>query len=332
MNKVYELIEKSLAGEELSFEDAAELYETDPLSREAYTMRWAAMKKSMELAGGLAEIHGQIGLDTGPCLKNCRFCSFAGVNLPPGTARRETPLRDVLAYAEQYAEDGTNAILLMSTEEYDFNRYLEVCLRVRETIGDSMPLLANTRDLTETDAKRLKAAGIDGIYHAVRLGEGELTSIPIARRMETIVSARKAGLGLSTCIEPIGPEHTAQEITRQADLCKSLAPITSGVGRRVAVPGTLTASRGMLSQPRNAVIAAAYRLTDHKTKLIASAHSELMAGSGCNIAWSEVGSNRRDTKERTESGIGRATAAVRRMFIESGWEVRRGPAPGWREV
>jgi biotin synthase len=330
--KIYEIIEKSLRKEELSFEETISLYKTDPYSKEAFMIRWAALKKSMELADGMAEIHAQIGLDSGPCPRNCQFCSFAACNSRnPNANRRETPLKDILEYAKIYVAQGANLILLLATEAYDFDTYLEVCVRVREAVGKKTPLLANTGDLTLERAEQLKAAGIDGIYHAARLGEGTVTEIPAETRLATIENARKARLKLSTCLEPIGPDHTAEQIAERAQLCMNWEPLTSGVGRRVAVPGTKTARLGMLSQPLNALYAAAYRLTDHKTKLIASVHSELMANSGSNLSWSEAGSNPRDTHRKTESNRGRTIKEIKRLFSETGWKVRKGPSPGWTD-
>jgi biotin synthase len=332
MVSVCEIIEKSFGGEELSSEEIVALYKTDPYSKEAFMIRWAALKQSMELAEGFAEIHAQIGLDSGPCPRNCQFCSFAACNSKnPEAKRRETPLKDILEYAKIYMEQGANLILLLSTEAYDFDRYLEVCVRVREAVGRKTPLLANTGDLTPERAEQLKAAGIDGIYHAARLGEGAVTEIPLETRFATIENARKAGLKLSTCLEPIGPDHAPEDIAERARQCMSWAPLTSGVGRRVATPGTKTARLGMLSQPLNALYAAAYRLADHETKLIASVHSELMANSGSNLSWSEMGSNPRDTRRRTENGRGRTIKEIRNLFRESGWKVRKGPSPGWTE-
>jgi biotin synthase len=328
--QIYEITEKSFGGEALSREEMTALYRVDPFSQEAFYIRWAALRQSMELADGVAEIHAQIGLDTGPCPKDCYFCAFAACNRKKTQAKQETALEDVLEYARMYTEQGANLILLLTTEAYDFGTLLEMCVNVRETVGADMPLLANTGDLTPERARQLKNAGINGIYHAVRLGEGVITGIPVETRLATMKNAWQAGLKLSTCLEPLGPEHSAEEIADSAFVCMESRALTSGVGRRVAVEGTKTAVYGMLSQPQNALYAAAYRLADHRTRLIASAHSELMANSGSNLAWSEVGSNPRDRRSKTEkNGMGRTIEAVARTFREAGWEVRKGPSPGW---
>jgi biotin synthase len=330
--KIHEIVEKSFEGEPLSHEEMIALYRVDSFSREAFFIRWAALKQSMELSGGVAEIHAQIGLDSGPCPKDCQFCSFASCNNANPRRKRATRTEDVLDYARIYEEKGANLILLLMTEAYEFDKLLEMCARTREAVSPDMPLLANTGDLTLEKARQLKAAGVNGIYHAVRLGEGVVTGIAAETRLDTMANAQQAGLKLSTCLEPIGPEHGAEEIADIAKICMDARPMTSGVGRRVAVEGTKTAVYGMLSQPQNALYAAAYRLADHHTKLIASAHSELMANSGSNLAWSEVGSNPRDRHGKTEKhGMGRTMEAVAKTFREAGWEVRKGGSPGWTD-
>jgi biotin synthase len=326
-----DIIEKGLAAKEPLLEaEALALLQVQPDSREAFYLRWAGLCKSRALSGGKAEIHAQIGLDSGPCPKVCQFCAFASVNNDPNAPKKpEASLEEVLAYAEGYAEAGANAILLLSTEAYDFDTFLEMGVRVRERIGFGTPLLANTGDLTPAKAEALRNAGFAGLYHALRLGEGEVTDIRQETRLSTMEAARMAGLPLSTCLEPIGPEHSAEAIYAIAAQMLALKPITAGVGRRVAVPGVEASRNGVLSQPQNAVYAAAYRLIDHRSRLTASAHSELMANSGANIAWSEVGSNPRDRESKTESGKGRSIEFIRNLFTEAGWELLSGPSPGW---
>ncbi|MCQ4882310.1 radical SAM protein, partial [Alistipes onderdonkii] len=76
----------------------------------------------------------------------------------------------------------------------------------REVIPADMPLLVNTDDMQLDQCRQLKAAGANGAYHAVRMREGEDTEIPVEKRFETFANLREAGLTLSTCVEPVGPE------------------------------------------------------------------------------------------------------------------------------
>ena len=176
-NTVNEIIDKALAGEKLSLSEIETVYGLDADSPEAYLVRWAGNRRARELSGGKAEIHAQFGLDAGPCVKSCQFCSFAKCNNAPGELKR-TPLRAVLDYARAFQDSGANLLLLMSSAAFPFEELPEIGLRVREVIGPEMPMLINTGDLTPEQAKELRRAGFNGAYHAARMSEGILTDIP----------------------------------------------------------------------------------------------------------------------------------------------------------
>ena len=328
-NKVYEIVEKGLNRIPLEMEEIRTIFHLDPLSREAYYVRWAGMKKSMEMADGFAEIHGQIGLDTGPCPQKCHCCSFAGENAH-NRPLAKTAVQDVLDYARIFQDDGANLLLLMTTVLYPFNELFDVCAKVREAVGPDMPILINTRDMSYEEALAFKQIGINGAYHAIRLSEGVLTDIPVEKRIETMKALTKAKLPLSVCIEPIGPEHTVEEFVEKINLHLEENPVTSGVGRRVSVCGTTMECSDMLTQHQHALYTALYRLMDNKTRLTASAHSVLLANSGANLCWAEAGCNPRDMSAKTEKGgIGKSVAEVAKVFTESGWQVKKGYSEGW---
>ena len=327
---IYEIVEKALDGNKLSHEEIVALYSVETFSPESYYIQWAGRKMSMEVAGGKAEIHAQIGLDGNPCPKNCQFCSFAICN-KVRKGKLETPLADVLEYAKIYEDQGANLILVLTTGGYKFDRLLETMYEIRNVISKEMPLLANTGDMTLEQAKALKAAGVNGIYHAVRMGEGTFTGIPVETRLETIKNARAAGLKFSTCVEPIGPEHSAEELAEKTEICLSMDALSAGAGRRVMVPGTLMEKYGMLSESRGALYVAAYRLADgYHSKLNCSGHSMLTANAGANLAWAEMGTNPRDLVKKTEDGgEGQSIKEAGKVFLNTEWEVRKGYSEGW---
>ena len=328
--RVYEIVEKAMEGNGLSRDEVCELYAVEPTSKEAALVRWAGQELSIQATGGIAEIHAQIGLNATTCPKNCLFCSFARVNdVRKGVY--EVPQADVLEYAKRYVEQGANLILMLTTASYQFEKLEDMVGAVREAIPADMPLLVNTEDLSLERAKRLKAAGAQGAYHAVRMREGMDTTIPVEERMATFANLREAGLKLSTCVEPVGPEHTPEELTEATFRCIECEPKTSGVGRRISVPNTKLYERGMLNDVEVAIMVAIYRLAvglDYQ--LNCSAGTSMAASAGANLAWAEVGTNPRDTVERTEhGGRGDNIDQLRKMFAGVGWHVRDGFSPGW---
>lgn len=328
--KIYEIVEKSLAGYALDHDEIRALYSVGTFSPESYYIQWAGRQMSLEAAQGKAEIHAQIGLDGSVCPKNCQFCSFAACN-KVRRGKLETPLADVLAYAKAYEEDGANLILLLTTGGYKFEKLLEMVHEVRQVISAGMPLLANTGDMSLEQVKMLKEAGANGVYHAVRMGEGVVTGIPVETRLKTIENIKAAGLNISTCVEPIGLEHTAEELAEKTEICLSMDAISAGAGRRVTVPGTMLEKFGMLSESRGALYVAAYRLADGRhTKINCSGHSMLTANAGANLAWAEVGTNPRDLLKKTEQGgKGQSIAEARKVFLNTEWEIREGFSPWW---
>ncbi len=328
--EIYDIIEKGLEGNGLTEAETLKLYQVDETSREAALIRWAGQELSMQAADGTAEIHAQIGLNSTICPNDCKFCSFASCNTSR-TGKFELSEEDVLDYAKLYEEDGANLILMLTTASYSFDKLVEMVTAVRGVISADMPLLVNTEDMTLERAQALKAAGAQGAYHAVRMREGIDTRIPVEERLQTFANMREAGLKLSTCVEPVGPGHSAEEITEATFRCIESDPVTSGVGKRVAVPGTQLYDLGMLTDVANANMVAIYRLaTGRDLRLNCSANTTMTAASGANLAWAEVGTNPRDTVERTEhGGRGASMAAQRKMFHAAGWDILEGPSKGW---
>lgn len=324
-----EILEKAEAAEPLTPEEIGLLYTLPANSPEAFLLRCAGLRRAMALSDGKAEIHAQIGVDAGPCVKSCQFCSFAKCNNPEGELKL-TPLSAILDYARAFQEAGANLLLLMSSAAFPFERLGEIVTRVREAVGPEMPLLVNTRDLSYEEALSLRRAGFNGAYHAARMSEGELTDIPLTTRVETLENLRRAGLPLSFCVEPVGEEHTARDFADRVELHLRYAPLTGGVGRRIPVKGTRVEHTRKFDQAEQARLIALYRLLDPKTPLVGSANATLAANSGANLCWAECGYNPRDFSGRTElDGVGRSVDYIARIYAETGWELRRGYSPGW---
>ena len=328
--EVYDIIQKGLEGKGLTREETLRLYQVPETSKEAAYLRWAGQELSWQASQGKAEIHAQIGLNSTVCSKNCKFCSFAACN-GVRKGKYELPLEDVLEYAKVYEEEGANLILMLTTASYKFEKLLEMVTAVREVISPEMPLLVNTDDMSLEQARQLKAAGANGAYHAVRMREGIDTTIPVEKRLQTIENLHAAGISLSTCVEPVGPEHSPEELTEATFRCIESKGVSAGVGKRIGVPGTELFDLGMITDVANANMVAVYRLAAGlDLRLNCSANTVMTAASGANLAWAEVGTNPRDVVERTENGgRGASIEKARNMFLAAGWEILEGPSPGW---
>jgi biotin synthase len=321
------LIKKSRLGEVLSKKELVYLLGLAPDSAETYMVMAEATRLSKELSDSKAEVHAQFAINLAPCSCDCLFCSFAKINGVFNEATELAP-EHAVAYARQFEIDGANAVFMMSTAQYPFERFREISQEVRKNLRPETTLIANVGDQNLKNAVRLKDAGFSGVYHAVRLREGEDTTLSVEKRNKSISNFKEAGLEVGTCVEPIGPEHTNEELAEMIEFTASFDPSYSGAARRIPIPGTAIAKRGVINEMRMAQIVAITRLGIPRSVMGNCTHEPCTLGaiSGANLFWAEVGANPRDIKERTEEGRGETVSSCKSIFQESNWDVWNGPS------
>ena len=325
--RVLDIVNRVDDGGRPGADDLRFLLGLDHRSAEAGTVTSAAREISRRACGNRGEIYVQIGINVSPCPRNCLFCSFAAANGVFATGA-ELTAEEVVDRAVRGEASGANAIYLMATGDYPMGRFVEVAQEVRRHLRPETPLVANVGDLSETWARRVADAGCCAVYHAVRMGEGVDTGIEVKRRLRTFAVAREAGLSLATCVEPVGPEHSVDELIEKIAIHRDAAPVFSGAMRRIPIPGTAMATRGQLSELRLAYLVAVVRLAMGKWVIGNCTHepNALGASAGANLFWAEIGPNPRDVDAHTEVGRGLDVARCRTMLEEAEYEVLIGPS------
>jgi biotin synthase len=324
--KVEESIKRVFNGHSLSRGEILDLLRISPHSVDAGFVMAAANTLTRMLSKNQAEVHVQIGLNLSPCPNNCAFCSFAASN---GVFKQKSEMEaeEVARLALRAEADGANALFLMATGDYPFGKYTQISQEVRARLKPETVLIANIGDFQYEEAKKLKDTSFIGIYHAVRMGEGRDTKIPPETRLKTMEAAKEAGLLVGTCVEPIGPEHTVEEIAEKILLGREIEPCYSGAMRRIPIPGTRLEKYGTISEYRLAFLVAVVRLAMGRDIIGNCTHEPNMLGAvaGANLFWAEAGANPRDTKEETSKGRGLGVKDCREMFEQADFPLL--PAP-----
>jgi len=324
---IEDIIKKSRNGERFLREELVQMLSYPPGSADSYLLMAEANRISKELTANQAEIHAQFALNLAPCPRNCAFCSFAERNGVFEEEMRISP-EEAVSFARQFEADGANAVFVMTTATYPFELFLEISHGIRQSLKPETTLVANIGDQSYANAKKVREAGYDGVYHALRLREGTDTSIPPKMRERSIRNFQEAGLDVGTCVEPVGPEHGNEEIAEMVLFTGSFNPSYSGAARRIPIPGTGMASLGMISELRMAQIVAVTRLGVPRTVIGNCTHEPCTLGAmaGANLFWAEMGANPRDTREKTEEGRGESVKSCRDLFWEAGWSAWDGPS------
>lgn len=320
-NRIVRVVNKALDGTSLSRDEIVSLFSVDYLSEEYFAILRAGRLFTSQLCEGEAEIHAHIGLDATPCPNDCKFCSFAA-SAKIFRGRHELTEEEVLANARDFKQAGVNAIYLVTTETYDREKFLHMARLVLDELDGSIPVVANVPDFDYDYAREMKNLGIKGVYHVVRFGEGVVTRIPIERRLKTFQAAKDAGLVLGNCIDPIGPEHTPEEIADLIMLAREWEVGFSGAMRRNTIPNTLFSQYGNISYGRLAGYVGACALATGTSIPGNCTHepSQLCVQAGANIIWAERGTSPRDVHAETTRGL--SADDCRSIYEETEWTVR----------
>lgn len=316
-NNIYELLDK----EELSRQELIGLLSLDPKSKEVEIL----LKKSREYATKYGEnkgkVWGAIGLDYMPCKMNCNFCSLADdLNIIKESV--EFTEEEIMYIVKRFVDLNIDWLTIRTTEFYDFDKLISIIKRIKREFPGDYILTVNTGDSQTKRAKELKEAGVDLAYHCIRLREGEDTNFSFNDRLNTIRNLKNADIMTAHCIEPIGPEHTNEEIADKMIEIIDLETDVTGVMQRVTVPGTLKSKFGNLERERLAQITAIMRIYGKdkiKDFFIHPAYDECIdAGANCLVV--DFGAIPRDKDFSIKEWKGQSVGSARNLLKEHGYE------------
>jgi len=321
--RVKEILDASHCGIAPTRDECVFLLQFAETSLEAALLRAVADASTRRRFDNSGIVLGQIGIEIAACPGKCKFCSFGEGH----TAFEPSVMSDeeILRSAETFtASDELFALFLMTMHTFDFERLIRIVRMVRERIPQRTQIVVNIGDFDQSQARALKAAGVNGAYHVCRLREGVDTALDPEQRKATIRVIRKAGLDWYYCCEPIGPEHTPEELADQIFIGLEYGCFQHATMRRVYVPSAPLAPNGQISELRLAQVTAVVTLATlacPETKSIAVHEPNLLGlTAGANTVYAEAGANPRDLKKNTTGHRGRDINACKTMLYEAGFD------------
>jgi len=324
--RVLQILERGQSGVGLSKEECIYLLGFNESSPESSLIRSVADGFTRKRLHNAGVIIGQIGVDIGPCVGGCKFCSFAEGH----TKFKKFRISDeeLVRKIKELTEHGDlYGLFLMTMHVYDRDMLLHMIDITKRTITPKTQLWINVGDTDYETFVELKKAGVRGAYHVCRLREGVDTNLRPEDRMQTMRNMLSAGLELYTCREPIGPEHSVEEIVDNFFLGIDLGCIQHACMRRVAVKGSPLGDKGQITELRMAQCCAVLTLATSKVKgfKFMSIHEPNEAGllSGANLIPAESGGNPRDTNRDTRESRGWTMGSCRKLLWESGFRSLR---------
>jgi len=321
--KIKEIIDKaknkSLGGEDVERDTLLMLLEINPDSEEGEYLGSSARDIVRKIYGNKAIVDSSIGIDLTPCKMSCKFCAMGEEwNLIKG--EHILPDDVILNLIRGILADGFFSVALRTTEFYDLNRLCELGRKIRKEIPGRYNMSANTGEITVKDAKRLRDAGFNAVYHTLRLREGIDTKFNPEVRLASMAAAREAGLYLACGIDPVGIEHTNGEIIDRIIKFREIKANGVCVMRRVNVKGTPMEGIEEVSDLRMAHIVAVTQIAGGKNWRVV-VHPPIRKALEWGASWIavETGANPRDNVH--EVGVWKIFdhATAKQMFLDAGY-------------
>ena len=314
LTRIFDKVDKNL---ELTQQDAIELLMVDNHSTDFYSIIGKANELSRKEYQNKGYIFAQIGLNSAPCSGNCKFCSLAQDSFSIGSETyKEVSL--IIEEVKTVVAQKVDAIFLMTTAEYPIKRYLELAKQVKALMPDGMKLVANIGDFDLEVANSLKKVGFTSVYHIVRLNEGIDTDISVEARIATLDAIQEAGLEVIYCVEPIGPEHTYEQVADEMLRAREYHVDVMAAMRRVCVENTPLADKGEITELELTKIVAVARLvTRPKTSMNVHEPMHMPLLAGANQLYAEIGINPRDNGLETKMSRGYDVAYVANMLKQA---------------
>ena len=325
--RIRELIDRTkdeaLRGATASRETILTLLAIAPDSEEAGYLGRAANEVAHAAAGGRARLAGAVGIDLCSCDMNCKFCSF-GTKWGIVTEERAFTEDEIIDQVKRYVDGGATTITLRSTEFYDVNVLNSWMKDIRSAVPGEYEMNLNVGELTPASAHASYAAGVSCAYHVLRLREGVDTPFRPEIRLQTMRSIADSPLKLGTCVEPIGIEHTDDELADSILTALSFKPYTLGCMARINVPGTPFGGVQPVSTERMIQLIAVTRLAAGTSVEYVEMHpaDPRALRSGANSVVVEMGANPRDVDFNEGEWMGLSVPEGKRMLEDAGFEVR----------
>jgi len=253
------LIECCESGELLTPEEAILVLHEDLQGEQLARVYAEADRRTRQYWKNRGRIWTAIGVDSAPCTRNCKFCSLGadwGVYKQP----HELTVEEVLRHVRLMIPYNPDWITLRTTQDYGIEKLCNLVRELRKIMPPEMGIVVNTGEFDTEEAVQLKEAGVDVAYHTIRLREGCDTGLSIEDRIKTLKAMQQAGLKMAALVEPLGPEHTDEEIVDAAFRLKPYDIKLGGVMARVPVPGTPLYELRQVSEERQVRVIAMTRL------------------------------------------------------------------------
>ena len=271
------LAEQVLQGHSVTREEGLEILQTDeaqllPLVNAAYTIRHAHF-------GRTVTIQMLFNAKSGACQEDCHYCSQSSISTASIDRYALVSADEMLKAARQAHEAKAQRYCVVISGRSPLEKEVTDIASAVKRIKQELPMqvCCSLGLLTEPQAKRLKAAGVDRINHNLNTSEAYHSSICTTHtyqdRVTTLKNARAAGLELCSG-GIVGMGESDEDLVDLAFALQDVNPDSIPLNMLHPIPGTPLADANHLTPQRCLKILCLFRFIHPRRELRAAGGRE----------------------------------------------------------
>ncbi|MBH0210328.1 MAG: biotin synthase BioB [Nitrospira sp.] len=270
MTEYVALAEKALHDEPLTREECHSVLNTS--NDELLALLHAAFQVRSKYFGRTVRLQMLQNAKSGACQEDCHYCSQSSISTAPIERYSLLPQKQMMEGAKQAAASKAQRYCIVISGRSPLDREIDEIAGAVRSIKQEVPIqiCCSLGLMSESQAKRLKAAGVDRVNHNLNTSEAFHASICTTHtfqdRLATIKNARAAGLEICSG-GIVGMGESDEDLIELATALQDVKPDSIPLNMLTPVSGTPFEQADNLTPQRCLKVLCLFRFLHPRTEI-----------------------------------------------------------------
>ncbi len=270
MTEYVALAEKALRDEPLTREECHSVLNTS--NDELLALLHAAFQVRSKYFGRTVRLQMLQNAKSGACQEDCHYCSQSSISTAPIERYSLLPQKQMMEGAKQAAASKAQRYCIVISGRSPLDREIDEIAGAVRSIKQEVPIqiCCSLGLMSESQAKRLKAAGVDRVNHNLNTSEAFHASICTTHtfqdRLATIKNARAAGLEICSG-GIVGMGESDEDLIELATALQDVKPDSIPLNMLTPVSGTPFEQANNLTPQRCLKVLCLFRFLHPRTEI-----------------------------------------------------------------
>lgn len=270
MTEYLALAQKALHDEPLTREECHSVLNTS--NDDLLALLHAAFQVRSKYFGRTVRLQMLQNAKSGACQEDCHYCSQSSISTAPIERYNLLPQKQMMEGAKQAAASKAQRYCIVISGRSPLDREIDEIAGAVRSIKQEVPIqiCCSLGLMNESQAKRLKAAGVDRVNHNLNTSEAFHASICTTHtfqdRLTTIKNARAAGLEICSG-GIVGMGESDEDLIELATALRDVNPDSIPLNMLTPVSGTPLEQADNLTPQRCLKVLSLFRFLHPRTEI-----------------------------------------------------------------